>query len=90
MRAISRFAVVVAVLAAVPAAASDPVPEAAANSGANPAKAEDPMVCQRIQEVGSLLRVKKVCMRKSQWQEQRRSDRANIERSQLQISTQGN
>ncbi|MCJ2188159.1 hypothetical protein [Novosphingobium beihaiensis] len=48
------------------------------------AKTNDPMICERVKQIGSLLRSKKVCMRKSQWEEQRRGDRANIERSQVQ------
>lgn len=53
-------------------------------------KEVDPVVCERVEEVGSLIRAKKVCMRKSQWEEQRRSDRSLIERSQVQRPMNGN
>lgn len=93
MRAALRFVVFVAAVGAVPATASEP-PAAAVAAGEDPKVAEvakaDPMICERVQQIGSLLRAKKVCMRKSQWAEQRRSDRANIDRSQLQSGTKGN
>jgi hypothetical protein len=62
--------------------------EAAAAEADGAKKSTDPMVCERIEEIGSRLRKKKVCMLKSQWQEQRRSDRDNIERSQVQRGLQ--
>ena len=43
----------------------------------------DPVVCEKIQEIGSRLKVKKVCLTKSQWDAQKREDRMNIERSQV-------
>ena len=76
--------------AASPAAGQSAAPAAAPAKTGKVADSKDavekadPMVCERIQQIGSLLRSKKVCMRKSQWEEQRRSDRANIERSQIQ------
>lgn len=45
---------------------------------------KDPVICERVGEIGSRLRVKKICKSKSEWEEQRRSDRSNIERSQVQ------
>ena len=42
----------------------------------------DPVVCERFTELGSRLRSKKVCKRRSEWAEDRRNDRDNIERSQ--------
>jgi hypothetical protein len=52
-------------------------------------KEVDPVMCERVKEVGSLIRAKKVCMRKSQWEEQRRSDRSVVERSQVQRGLTG-
>lgn len=67
--------------------ANGKVETAAAGAGEAETK-PDPIVCERVAEIGSLLRSKKVCMHKSEWQEQRRSDRANIERSQVQRGLQ--
>jgi hypothetical protein len=50
----------------------------------NDIEKKDPMICQRVEEIGSRLRAQKICMSKSQWEEQRRGDRSNIERSQIQ------
>jgi hypothetical protein len=41
-------------------------------------------VCQTIGEVGSRLKSHRVCMLKSEWAEQRRSDKMLIDRTQLQ------
>ncbi|SFG14732.1 hypothetical protein SAMN05518801_10896 [Novosphingobium sp. CF614] len=97
MHIISRIVVAATVLIAFPALA-EPASEAAttavpkvdvASADSGPAeKKADPMICERVQEIGSLLRSKKVCMLKSQWDEQRRSDRSNIERSQVQRGLQ--
>ncbi|WP_395395669.1 hypothetical protein WBP07_09125 [Novosphingobium sp. BL-8A] len=43
----------------------------------------DPIRCEMIREIGSRLKVKKVCLTKSQWDAQKREDRMNIERSQM-------
>lgn len=96
MHIVSRIVVSLAALTAFSAGAepaSEPVSgapqtSAAVVDGADAAKKADPMICERIQEIGSLLRSKKVCMRKSEWEEQRRNDRANIERSQVQRGLQ--
>jgi len=53
-------------------------------------KSQDPVVCERIKEIGSMLRSKKICMRRSEWAEQRRGDRMNIERSQTQQGINSN
>lgn len=45
-------------------------------------KESDPIICERMAEMGSRLRSKKICKHKSEWAEDRRGDRANIERSQ--------
>ena len=97
MHIVSRIVISVAALSAFAAGAepnSETVPASAANSNVATAEPEDtvnkadPVVCERIQQIGSLLRSKKVCMRKSQWEAQRRDDRDNIERSQVQRGLQ--
>ncbi|WP_395390705.1 hypothetical protein WBP07_09285 [Novosphingobium sp. BL-8A] len=78
--------------AAAPASAAEGVANTApaAAPAAQPAAQvsaidkKDPVICQRQQEIGSLLHAKKVCMTKSQWEAQRQADRSNIERSQIQ------
>jgi hypothetical protein len=47
-----------------------------------PVKDPDPIICERQTEMGSRLRSKKICKHRSEWAEDRRSDRANIEQSQ--------
>jgi hypothetical protein len=54
-----------------------------------PAQDADPVICQRIEETGSRLGSRKVCMRKSQWAEQRNEDRMLIDRSQIVGCKQG-
>ncbi|MEY4159519.1 MAG: hypothetical protein RLZZ136_140 [Pseudomonadota bacterium] len=49
----------------------------------------DPLVCRRIQELGSLLKSRKVCMRKSDWDEQSRTDKQMIDRAQVQRRLDG-
>jgi hypothetical protein len=48
-------------------------------------KAKDPneIVCEKQGVLGSRLAVRKVCMTRAQWAEQRATDRALVERSQL-------
>ena len=69
--------------AAVPTS-SGPTPTAATGNASDDAKDidADPVVCERFTELGSRLRSKKVCKRRSEWAEDRRNDRDNIERSQ--------
>ena len=91
MRTLSRFAILAAAMAAAPLCAdpSASAPPVQVEGGAIvDAKDANPMICQRIQEIGSRLRAKKICMLKSEWEEQRRTDRANIERSQVQRGLQ--
>lgn len=62
---------------------------AVAQASPPPDPPADPLICRRIPETGSLLRSKRVCMTKSQWADQRRSDREAIERAQVQRSMVG-
>lgn len=41
------------------------------------------VICERQQELGSRLATRKVCMTRAQWEEQRRSDRDLVTRSQI-------
>jgi predicted secreted protein len=62
------------------AAPSQPAPVPAQAKEAD----NDPMICRRIQEIGSLLKSHRVCMHKSDWNTQQQSDRDAIERGQTQ------
>lgn len=46
------------------------------------------LICEVIEELGSRLKAHKVCMTRSQWREQRQSDKDLIDRSQLQMGQQ--
>ena len=51
--------------------------------------ASDPMVCQTQEEIGSRLKKKKICMRKSEWAAQRDQNKQMIERTQVQRGVAG-
>lgn len=55
----------------------------------NNTSTNDPIVCETTEQLGSLIRKKRVCLHRSEWQAQRQSDRQEIERQQLQIPTSG-
>ncbi|WP_333838282.1 hypothetical protein [Novosphingobium sp.] len=61
-----------------------PLLMAAEAAPATAVKDADPMICERSQVIGSLLKSKKVCMRKSEWEAQRQENRMMIDRSQTQ------
>jgi gas vesicle protein len=65
---------------AAPALAQAP----ASGSPAQPAKNQDPnrVICEKIQETGSRLNSRKVCMTAQQWEDQRRRDRENLQDAQ--------
>jgi invasion protein IalB len=56
----------------------------AANQPAPAAKDKDPnrIICQRVEETGSRVAAKKVCMTAQQWEEKRRADREYLEDAQ--------
>ncbi len=63
---------------ALPAAAED-------SSRSSTKKAKDPneVVCEKQEVLGSRLAMKKVCMTRAEWAEQKRSDREVVGRSQV-------
>lgn len=73
------------------AAAADPAaaPQASAPAAETKQADNDPMICRRIQEIGSLLKSHRVCMHKSDWAAQQQSDRETIERGQTQRAING-
>lgn len=89
MHMLTRLAAVSLAFAAAPVLAGNPAPQTAPAVAGTPVAQndidkKDPLICERVTEIGSRLRAKKICMTKSQWEEQRRGDRSNIERSQIQ------
>ena len=48
------------------------------------AKNKDPnrIICEKIQETGSRLNIRRVCMTATQWEEQKRRDRENLQDAQ--------
>ena len=68
------------VCGAAPALAQAP----GTDSGNPAAKNKDPnrIVCEKVQETGSRLNARKVCMTAQQWDEQRRRDRENLQDAQ--------
>lgn len=61
----------------LPAAAQDAAPS-------HGKKARDPneVICEKQEVLGSRLATRKICMTRSQWDEQRHSDRELLEKSQ--------
>jgi invasion protein IalB len=75
----SAAALVLAPLASAPAIAQDQQQQHA-RKAADP----DEVVCEKQQETGSRLSSQRVCMTRSQWAEQRRVDRQEIDKAQTQ------
>ena len=77
---ISVAAVALAALAPAPAFAQDSQQQQQQTKR----KAADPneVVCEKQQDTGSRLTSERVCMTRSQWAEQRRLDRQEIEKAQ--------
>ncbi|HET6536361.1 MAG TPA: hypothetical protein VFG41_09275 [Sphingomicrobium sp.] len=73
---------------AVPAYAQKPTePAPITVVGEQPSKkTPDPneVVCEKQQEIGSRIATKRVCLTRSQWDEQRRLDRQDIDKAQVQ------
>lgn len=47
------------------------------------ANAQDEMVCEKIEVIGSRLQTKKVCMTRAQWAERRLEDRLDLDKRQI-------
>jgi hypothetical protein len=76
-----------AVILLVPAAWAPAFGQASAQPQAQQQNAKPPrdpneIVCERQQEIGSRLAMTKVCKTRAQWAEDRRADRATIEKVQ--------
>ena len=80
---ITAAQVVLALASAAPAVAQQPPAQPASQA---PKKTADPneIVCEKQHDTGSRLMMHKVCMTRSEWAEQRRLNRQDIEKLQLQ------
>jgi hypothetical protein len=78
----SLSAIVVTPLASVPAVAQADQQQQSAKKAVDP----NQIVCEKVEETGSRLSAKRVCMTRSQWAEQRRLDRQDVDRAQTQKS----
>jgi hypothetical protein len=54
----------------------------ASTPGEKPAKPQDGLICRQIEETGSRLGGKRVCLTREQWEASRREARAAVERAQ--------
>lgn len=71
------------------ASAAPESPAATPTTAAAPAKT-DKLICRSVEVLGSRLQKNKVCMTSSEWAEQRRLDRMNVDKAQRFRTTQGN
>ena len=85
---ITSFLVSSAAFLATPAAAQTQQQPAA--SAAPAAPAADPVICEKEEVTGSRLATRKVCMKRSQWQDRQLQDRQGIEKVQVQRPLNGN
>ena len=57
---------------------------AVAQSNDTATRAKDPnrKICETVEETGTRLGAKRICMTAAQWEQQRRNDRESVERAQ--------
>lgn len=74
----ARLVAIVLLVTAVPALA-----QAQSDQRSKPAK-NDPnrVICEKVEQIGSRLATKRICMTAAQWAEKRRMDREDLESSQ--------
>ena len=80
----NRTTLLAAMTTSLALAASPVLAQAQTNSQPAPSSTKDPnrIICQRIEETGSRVASKKVCMTAQQWEEKRRGDREYLEDAQ--------
>ena len=69
-------------LIAAPVSAEGQQTPATAKPAAAPQNPDDRVICERVEETGTRLGSKRICMTARQWAEQRRIDRETIEAGQ--------
>lgn len=65
-------------------------PAAVAQAPASATAKTDKLICRSVEVLGSRLKSNKVCMTSSEWAEQRRLDRMNIDKAQRFRTLQSN
>lgn len=83
MKKFALLALVVVFAAGTPALAKGPAASEKAAEKKPGLDQADPIECRKFQEIGSRLKIKRICMSRSEWAAQAREDRMNIERSQV-------
>ena len=80
-----------AMVAASPAAAqiTFETPATAPPTAAKSTNPNDKIICEKQEEIGSRLGGKKVCKTAAQWEEQRRQQREDVEKTQMQATGVG-
>jgi hypothetical protein len=71
-------------------AQSAPTPMTAPTAATAANSADDKIVCEKEEQIGSRLGARKVCMTVKQWAEQRRIEREQVEKFQQQNTAPGN
>lgn len=79
MRILATAVLLLAVQTTVVSAGSTPPPATQESNAQN-----DPMVCETTEEIGSRLKKKRTCMRRSEWRAQRQENSQMINRTQVQ------
>jgi hypothetical protein len=79
----SIIAASAALLASSANAQSQPQQAAQAAAPAAQSASNDPVICEKQEVTGSRLATRKVCMKRSQWQDQQLQERQTIERAQV-------
>jgi len=88
---IASFLAAAATLLAMPASAQTQQQQPQQQTSAVPAApAADPIICEKEEVTGSRLATRKVCMKRSQWQDSQLQDRQVIEKVQVQRPMNGN
>ena len=67
-----------------PAFAQSAQPAQPAQQGAKPARDPNEIVCERQQELGSRIASVRVCKTRAEWAEERRTQRADVDKAQMQ------
>jgi hypothetical protein len=75
--------------AQAPAAAQSQAAPATAASTNAPAADPNEIICQKIEQLGSRIAKKRVCLTRSQWADQQLQDRQELERVQVQRTMNG-
>lgn len=81
---IASFAAGSVALAFSPATAQSQPQQPTQAAAPATAAAADPVICEKEEVTGSRLATRKVCMTRSQWEDARRQDRMNLEKTQTQ------